>query len=73
MSPPWMRRERRRVVLTMRAIAKVTEVASKQGVTFSTALDALVRLAPHDQVEQTLAEDASTEASWTLYGGDPAR
>jgi hypothetical protein len=69
-TPPWMTRKRKHVVLTLRALAKVTEVAREQGVPFNTALDALVRVAPSAQVALQLDSDAGTLASWRLHGDD---
>lgn len=70
--PPWFWRSRKQVYLTARAIAKVNEAAKREGVTFSTALDALVRLAPADRLKEQLDSDAGTVASWRLHGDDPA-
>jgi len=65
-----MRKDRKRVVLTLRAIAKVREVALDEGVPFSVALDALVRLAPQSSVAQILDSDAGSLAAWRLHGDE---
>jgi len=54
--------------MMMQTWAKVLEVADAHGVPFSTALDALVRLAPESEVAKVLEQDAGTIASWRLHG-----
>lgn len=65
-----MEKRRKSVVLTLRTLAKVTEVAREQGVPFSTALDALVRLGPKERVAALIDADAGAIASWRLHGDE---
>jgi hypothetical protein len=65
-----MEKRRKSVVLTLRTLAKVTDVAREQGIPFSTALDALARLADAGEVERLLDADAGALASWRIHGDE---
>ncbi len=63
--PPWMRRVRRRVGLSKLADSIVSELAEREGVPYSRALECLIRAAPERlDPKAMLDSDARAIAAW---------